>query len=138
MLRAENCAAANIIVLRWVCVPKELKSIKTTAGFAPVWDFFIAEVALSQKTWVFLYSILEFSQHSFRMHKPLSFQKLVACVARNLKLETLFTMSCGISIIYKNSPLHYKTNFIGWLIADTKTSQGICGKDQNLEGIHSN
>ena len=45
-------------------------------------------------------------------------------------------MSCGISIIYKNSPLHYKTNFIGWLIADTKTSQGICSENQNLEGIH--
>ena len=49
------------------------------------------------------------------------------------KFETWDT--CGISIIYKNSPLQYKTNFIGWRIADTKTSQGICGKDQNLEGI---
>ena len=27
---------------------------------------------------------------------------------------------------------------MSWLIADTKTLQGICGENQNLEGIHSN
>ena len=115
MLWADNWAASNCLALG--CIPKELKSIKITAGRVPPRVFLlISEVTLLQKTLVFLYSN-KFSQHTFGMRKPWSISK--TCCMCHMKFETwdrCLQCLAVISIFTKTARCTSKqASYVGWL-----------------------
>ena len=136
----KRCEQINVllkIVLRGTCVQKELKSNKITAACAASSLSFNRQGrAFTENLSIFIFKYV-FSTH-IQNAQTSNYSKNLLHVLHEIRiLRHCLQCLAVFQLIYKNSPLHYKTNFIGRLIADTKPSQGICGENQNLEGIHN-
>ena len=118
--------------MRRTCVQKELKSNKITVACA----LNRRGRAFTENLSIFIFKYV-FSTH-LQDAQSSNYSKNLLHVSHEIRiLRHCLECLAVFQLIYKNSPLHYKTNFIGRLIADTKPSQGICGENQNLEGIHN-